>query len=110
MVLIGVWPLLTNTMGIDTTDFILLVKNSRDEMLMLSLGGNDLINSYPREEIEVEFILNCLYAESKNKITGEAHNIMAMSVLEFILKIPGQSDITPPQCIEAGLTGFELKH
>ena len=39
MVVIGVWPLLTNTMGIETTDFILLVKNSRDEMPMLSPEG-----------------------------------------------------------------------
>ena len=39
MVLIGVWPLLTNTMGIETTDFILLVKNSGDGMWMLSLEG-----------------------------------------------------------------------
>ena len=37
MVLIGAWPLSTNTMGIETTDFALLVKNSRDEMQMLSL-------------------------------------------------------------------------
>ena len=37
MVLIGVWPLSTNTMGIKTTDFILLVENSGDGMQMLSL-------------------------------------------------------------------------
>ena len=37
MVLIGVWPLLTNTMGIKTIDFILLVENSGDRMQMLSL-------------------------------------------------------------------------
>ena len=37
MVLIGVWPLLTNTMGIETTDFVLLVENSGDRMQMLSL-------------------------------------------------------------------------
>ena len=40
MVLIGVWHLLTNTMGIETTDFTLLVKNARDEMQMLSLDGD----------------------------------------------------------------------
>ena len=40
MVLIGVWPLTTNTTGIKTTDFALLVKNSRDEMQMLSLEGD----------------------------------------------------------------------
>ena len=35
----GVWPLSTNTMGIETTDFALLVKNSRDGMQMLSPEG-----------------------------------------------------------------------
>ena len=35
----AVWPLSTNTMGIETTDFALLVKNSRDRMQMLSLEG-----------------------------------------------------------------------
>ena len=36
----GVWHLLTNTMGIKTTNFALLVKNSGDEMQMLSLEGD----------------------------------------------------------------------
>ena len=53
------------------------------------------INNYTREEIEVKFILDCLFAESKNHRTSEVHNIMAMSVLEFISKIPGQSDLCP---------------
>ena len=39
MVLIGVWPLSTNTMGIETTDFVLLVVNSEHGMQMLSLEG-----------------------------------------------------------------------
>ena len=77
MVLIGVRPLLTNTMGIETTDFILLVKNSGDRMQMLSGRRNDLIDSYTREEIKVEFIFNCLYAKSKNLRITEAHDIMA---------------------------------
>ena len=56
---------------------------------VISGGRNDLTDSYTREEIKFKFILNCLYAESKNQRTTEAHNIMAMSVLEFISKIPG---------------------
>ena len=40
MVQKGVWPLLTNIMGIETTDFTSLVKNSGDEMQMLSLEGD----------------------------------------------------------------------
>ena len=39
MVLIGVWPLLTNTMGIKTTDFNLLVENLGDGMQTLSPEG-----------------------------------------------------------------------
>ena len=52
-----------------------------------------MVDNYTREEMEVEFILNCLFAESKNQRSTEAHNIMAMSVLEFISKISGQSDL-----------------
>ena len=39
MVFIGVWFLMTNTMGIKTTDFILLVANSRNGMQVLSPEG-----------------------------------------------------------------------
>ena len=56
---------------------------------VISRGRHNLINNYTREEIEVESILDCLYAESKNQRTSETHNIMATSVLEFISKIPG---------------------
>ena len=89
MVLIGVWPLSTNTMGIKTTDFFAVEELQRWNADVISRGRNGLIDSYTREEIEVKFILDCLYAESKNQRTTEAHNIMAMSVLEFISKIPG---------------------
>ena len=53
----------------------------------------DLVDCYTQEEIKVKFILNCLFAESKNKRLTEAHDIMATSVLEFIFKISGQSDL-----------------
>ena len=72
-------------------------------------GRNALIDSYTREEIEVEFILNCLYAESKNQRTTEAHNIMATSVLEFISRIPGRSDVYSTLVLQAGFPGFKLK-
>ena len=39
MVLIGVWLLSTNTMGTETTDFVLLVVNSGKGMQMLSPEG-----------------------------------------------------------------------
>ena len=60
---------------------------------VISRGRNDLIDNYTREEIKVEFILDCLYAKNKNQRTTEAYNIIAMSVLEFISKIPGQSEL-----------------
>ena len=52
-------------------------------------SGNhfDLIDSFTREEIEVEFILDCLFTESQIQKTMDALNIMANSVLEFIWKI-----------------------
>ena len=56
-----------------------------------------MVNSYTKEEIEVKFTLDCLYVESKNQLTPDAHDIMAVSILEFISGIPGQSKeyITP---------------
>ena len=51
----------------------------------------NLVNSFTREEIEVEFILNCLFTESQIQKTPDSLNIMANSVLEFIWKIGEQS-------------------
>ena len=51
----------------------------------------NLVDSFTREEIEVEFILNCLFAESQIQNTPDALNIMANSVLEFIWKIGERS-------------------
>ena len=49
------------------------------------------MDSYTREEIEVEYILDYFYAECKIQRTPDAHNILANSVLEFIWKIAGRS-------------------
>ena len=87
MILIGVWLLSTNTMGIKTTDFILLVAKRNADVI--SRERKDLVDSYTQEEIKVEFILDCLFAKSKNQRSTEAHNIMAMSDLEFISQISG---------------------
>ena len=87
MVLIGVWPLSTNTMGIKTRLHFAGEELERGNADVISGGRNDLIDSYTREEIEVEFILDCMFAKSKNQRTTEAHDIMATSVLEFISKI-----------------------
>ena len=90
MVLIGVWLLSTNTMGIETTDFILLVVNSRNGMLMLSLEGGKIwltttlqkrlnLNSYSiacllkaRTRGQQKLMISCLqvYWNSSPKISG----------------------------------------
>ena len=93
MVFIGVWPLSTNTMGIKTRLCFTGEELWRWKADVISRGRHDLIDNYTREEIKVRFILDCLYAESKKQRTSDAHDIMVTSVLEFISKIPGQSDL-----------------
>ena len=62
MVLIGVWPLLTNIMGIETTDFVLLVENSRNGMQMLSLEGGKiwLTNTLEKRSKLNSYLIACL--------------------------------------------------
>ena len=60
---------------------------------VISGGRRDLVDNYTREEIKVKFRFNCLFAESRNQRSTEAHKIMAMSVLEFISKISCQSNL-----------------
>ena len=56
-------------------------------------SGNhfNLVDSFTREEIEVEFILDYLFTESQVQKTMDALNIMENSALEFIWKIGDQS-------------------
>ena len=58
-------------------------------------SGNyhDLVNMYTREGIEVEYILNCLFTESKVQKTLKAQNMLANSILEFIRKISDWSNL-----------------
>ena len=56
---------------------------------VLTGGRKDLVDYYTQEEIEVEFILDCLFAESRNQRSTEAHDIMSTSVLEFMSMISG---------------------
>ena len=94
MVLLGVWPLSTKNYGHWNHRLHFVGKElERQNSNVISGGRNDLIDSYTREEIKFEFILNCMNAKSKNKRTTEAHDIIAMSVLKFISKISGQSDM-----------------
>ena len=51
----------------------------------------DLVDLYTREEIEVEYVLDCFYAKCCIQRTSNAHNILANSILKFIWKIAGRS-------------------
>ena len=97
MVLIGASPLLTNTMGIETRLYFAVNKLRKQNADVLTGGRKDLVDYYTHEEIKVEFILNCLFAESRNQRSTKACDIMATSVLEFISKISGQSDLYTTQ-------------
>ena len=79
-------------MGIKTIEFASPMRNVENKTGVISGGRNDLIYNYTREEIEVKFILDCLYGEGKNQRTMDAHDIMAVSILKFISRIPGRSE------------------
>ena len=53
----------------------------------------DLIDTYTREEIKVEYILDCLYAELKVQSLPDIQDVLANSVLEFIWKIGNRSNL-----------------
>ena len=63
-------------------------------------SGNhlNLVDLFTREEIEVEFILDCLFAESQIQKTTDALNIIANSVLEFFWKIGEWSEYYTTVC------------
>ena len=63
----------------------------------------DLVNTFTREETEVEFILDCLFTESQIQRTPDALNIMANSVLKFIWKIGEQSVYYTTVCYQQKL-------
>ena len=46
-----------------------------------------------REEIEVEYILNCPYTELKVQSSPDVQDVLANSVLKFILKIGNHSNL-----------------
>ena len=52
----------------------------------------DLLGNYTREEIETEYILDCLYAELQAQNEPYIQDVLMMSVLEFIWKIAHRSE------------------
>ena len=51
----------------------------------------DLVDLYTREEIKVEYVLDCFYAECCIQRTLDAHDILANNILKFKWKIAGRS-------------------
>ena len=90
MALIGAWPSLTSTMGIKTTDFISLLMNSG--MQMFSPDGEKIWLTTTLEKRFI-LILNCLFADSRNQRSRDACDTLVTSVLKFISKISGRSDL-----------------
>ena len=79
-------------MVIDTIGFVLLMLNSNVETVMIDQGTASILLICTREEIEVEYILDCLYAELKVQSLPDVQDVLANSVLEFIWKIGDHSD------------------
>ena len=52
----------------------------------------DLLSNYTREEIETEYILNCLYTELQVQGELDIQDTLAASVMEFIWKIRNRSE------------------
>ena len=108
MVLIGVWLLSTNTMGIKTTDFILLVVNSGNGM-QISGGRKDLVDSYTQEEIEVNsYLIACLLkarTRGQQKPTISWLRVFSNSSPRYQVEVT----CTPPLCLEIGWVGFRLE-
>ena len=69
-------------MGIKTIEFALPVRNIKNKTKMLSLeGGTTSLTITPGRKLKLNSYL-----------TTDAHNIMVVSILEFISEIPGQSE------------------
>ena len=110
MVLIGVWPLSTNTMGIETTDFILLVVNSGNGMQILSLEREKtwLTASLEKRSKSNSYSIACLL---KARTRGQQK--LMISWLQVFLNSSPRYQVevtcTPPLCLEIGWVGFKLK-
>ena len=103
MALIGVWLLSTNTMGIETTDFILLVENSRNGMQMLSQeGGKTWLTAIPKKRSRLNsYSIACL---PKARTRGQ-QKLMISWLRVFSNSSPRyqvEVTCTPPLSLEIG--------
>ena len=63
---------------------------------------------YTREEVEVEYILNSLYAELQQQPSTDIQNVLANSVLEFIWKIANHGIWYTTDAYQRKLQPFEV--
>ena len=110
MVLVSVWPLSTSTMGIKTTDFVLLVANSGNGMQMLSPeGGKTWLTATLEKRLKCNsYSIDCL---PKARTRGQQK--LTISWLRVFLNSSPRYQVevtcTPPLCLEIGWVGFKLK-
>ena len=111
MVLIGVWPLSTNTMGIKTTDFALLVKNSRDRMPMLSPEGETTSSTAtPENRLKLNLYSIACMLKARTKEQQRPTTSWPQVFLSLFQGCQVKVTCTQPPCIAAGLAEFELEH
>ena len=103
MVLIGVWLLSTNTMDIETTDFVLLVMNSRNGMKMLSQEGGKiwLTTTLEKGSKLNSYLIACL---PKARTRGQQKLIISWLQVYWNSSPRYQVKVTctPPLCFEIG--------
>ena len=67
----------------------------------------DLLSNYTREEIETEYILDCLYAELQAQNEPYIQDVLTTSVLEFISKIAHRSEAYTTEAYRRKLDMFQ---
>ena len=67
----------------------------------------NLLNNYSREEIETEYILDCLYAELQVQNVPDVQDVLTSSMLEFTWKIGNRSDAYTTEAYRKKLQLFQ---
>ena len=110
MVLIGVWLLLTNTIGIETTDFALLVMNSRSRMKMLLLEEEKiwLTTTLGKRSKSNSYSIACLL---KARTRGIQNLMISWLPVYWSSSQRYHVEVicTPPPCLVIGWVGFRVK-
>ena len=110
MVLIGAWPLLTNTMGIKTTDSISLLMNSGNRMQMFSLEGGKiwLTTTLEKRSKSNSYLIACLLrvgTRGLQKLMISWQQVYLNSSQRYQVEVT----CTPPLCFRVGWGGFRVE-